>query len=134
MVWIYTGWSENWKDPDEGGPYYAMAPGLSVDAAKWLATKRIVAIGLDAPFVDPAPSGTLQGKAPPAAVTEPGLPFSIHRYMPSVFGIHHLEDLNLAAMAADHVWTSCAMALASRDKGAAGAVIRPVAIGLPGQR
>jgi len=134
MVWIYTGWSENWKDPDEGGPYYAMAPGLSVDAAKWLATKRIVAIGLDAPFIDPVPNGMLQGKAPPAAGTEPGLPFSIHHYMLSVFGIHHLENLNLAAMAADRVWTSCAMVLPSLDKGAAGAVIRPVAIGLPGQR
>jgi hypothetical protein len=45
MVWIYTGWSENWKDGDDGARYYAMAPGLSVDAAKLLATKRIVAIG-----------------------------------------------------------------------------------------
>jgi hypothetical protein len=34
----------------------------------------------------------------------------------------------------DRVWISCAMALPPRDKGAAGAVIRPVAIGLPGQR
>jgi kynurenine formamidase len=134
MVWIYTGWSENWKEGDEGGPYYAMAPGLSVDAAKMLATKRIVAIGLDAPFIDPVPNGMLQGKAPPAKGTEPGLPFSIHHYMLSVFGIHHLENLNLAEMARDRVWTSCAMALPSRDKGAAGAVLRPVAIGLPGQR
>jgi kynurenine formamidase len=134
MVWIYTGWSENWKEGEDGAPYYAMAPGLAVDAAKLLATKRIVAIGLDAPFIDPVPSGMLQGKAPPAKGTEPGLPFSIHHYMLSVFGIHHLENLNLAAMARDRVWTSCAMALPSRDKGAAGAVIRPVAIGLPGQR
>ena len=57
---------------DDGGSYYAMAPGLSVDAAKWLATKRIVAIGLDAPFIDAVPSGMLQGKAPPAPGTEPG--------------------------------------------------------------
>jgi len=134
MVWIYTGWSDNWKEGDEGAPYYAAAPGLAVDAAKLLATKRIVAIGLDAPFIDPVPAGMLQGKAPPAKGTEPGLPFSIHHYMLSVFGIHHLENLNLAAMARDHVWTSCAMALPSRDKGAAGAVIRPVAIGLPNQR
>jgi kynurenine formamidase len=133
MVWIYTGWSENWKE-GEDTPYYAMAPGLAVDAAKLLATKRIVAIGLDAPFIDPVPSGMLQGKAPPAKGTEPGLPFSIHHYMLSVFGIHHLENLNLADMAKDRVWTSCAMVLPSRDKGAAGAVIRPVAIGLPGQR
>ena len=100
MVWIYTGWSDYWKDGEEGAKYYAMAPGLSVDAAKLLATKRIVAIGLDAPFIDPVPNGMLQGKAPPAQGTEPGLPFSIHHYMLSVFGIHHLENLNLAAMAA----------------------------------
>lgn len=135
MVWIYTGWSENWKDPAEpNSPYYAMAPGLSVDAAKMLAGKRVVAIGLDVPFLDPVPEGMLQGKAPPAPGTEPGLPFSIHHYMLSVFGIHHLENLNLAAMAADKVWTSCAMVLPSRDKGAAGAVIRPVAVGVPNQR
>ncbi len=134
MVWIYTGWSENWKEGEDGAPYYAAAPGLAVDAAKLLANKRIVAIGLDAPFIDAVPSGMLQGKAPPAKGTEPGLPFSIHHYMLSVFGIHHLENLNLAAMARDRVWTSCAMALPSRDKGAAGAVVRPVAIGLPGQR
>ena len=39
MVWIYTGWSEHWKDPATKAPYYAMAPGLSVDAAKLLATQ-----------------------------------------------------------------------------------------------
>ena len=100
MVWIYTGWSEQWKDGEEGARYYAMAPGLSVDAAKLLSTKRIVAVGLDAPFIDAVPRGMLQGKAPPATGTEPGLPFSIHHYMLSVFGIHHLENLNLAAMAA----------------------------------
>jgi len=134
MVWIYTGWSEQWKDGEDGARYYAMAPGLAVDAAKMLSAKRIVAIGLDAPFIDAVPSGMLQGKAAPAPGTEPGLPFSIHHYMLSVFGIHHLENLNLAAMARDRVWTSCAMVLPSRDQGAASAVIRPVAIGLPGQR
>jgi kynurenine formamidase len=134
MVWIYTGWSEQWKDGEDGAPYYAMAPGLAVDAAKLLATKRIVAIGLDAPFIDAVPNGMLQGKAAPAKGTEAGLPFSIHHYMLSVFGVYQLENLNLAAMARDRVWTSCAMALPPRDKGAAGAVVRPVAIGLPGQR
>jgi len=134
MVWIYTGWSERWKDPYDDNGYYAMAPGLAVDAAQWLAKQRIVAIGLDTPFIDAVANGMLQGKAPPAPGTPPGLPFAIHHYMLSEFGIHHLENLNLAAMAGDKVWTSCAMVLPPRDKGAAGAVIRPVAIGVPGKR
>jgi hypothetical protein len=37
-------------------------------------------------------------------------------------------------MASGRVWTSCAMVLPWRGKGAAGAVIRPIAIGLSGQR
>jgi kynurenine formamidase len=134
MVWIHTGWSERWKDPAEDNGYYAMAPGLAVDAAQWLASRRIVAIGLDTPFIDAVPSGMLQGKAPPAQGTPPGLPFAIHHHMLTEFGIHHLENMNLAAMARDRVWTSCAMVLPSRDKGAAGAVIRPVAIGMPNQK
>jgi hypothetical protein len=63
MVWIYTGWSEHWKEGDEGARYYTAAPGLAVDAAKLLSTRRIVAVGLDAPFVDAVPEGMLQGKA-----------------------------------------------------------------------
>jgi len=133
MVWIYTGWSERWKDPAEDNGYYMMAPGLGVDAARWLAGKRIVAIGLDTPFIDAVANGMLQGKAPPAPGTPPGLPFAIHHHMLTEFGIHHLENMNLAAMANDRVWTSCAMVLPPRDRGAAGAAIRPVAIGVPRQ-
>jgi hypothetical protein len=83
--------------------------------------------------IDPVPNGMLQGKAPPAPGTEPNEPFSIHDYMLSVYGNHHLENLNLAAMVEERVWTSCGLVLPSRDQGAAGAVIRPVAIGLPNQ-
>jgi kynurenine formamidase len=134
MVWVYTGWSERWKDPaDEASNYYTMAPGLAMDAANWLGAKRVVAVGLDAPFIDAVPAGMLQGKAPPAPGTPPGLPFGIHHTLITQFGIHHLENLNLAAMAKDKVWTSCAMVLPARDQGAAGAAVRPVAVGVPNQ-
>lgn len=134
MVWIYTGWSDNWQDPDPNTGYYGKAPGLSVDAAKLLGARRIVAIGLDTPFIDPVPAGMLEGKAKPAEGTPPGLPFAIHHHMLTEFGIHHLENMNLAEMARDKVWTSCAMVLPGREKGGAGAAVRPVAIGVPGQR
>ena len=55
--------------------------------------------------------------------------------MLSVFGIHHLENLNLAAMARDQRLDLVRDGRCRRaTQGAAGAVIRPVAIGLPGQR
>lgn len=134
MVWIHTGWSERWGDPDPGRGYYAMAPGLSVDAAKLLGDARVVAVGLDTPFIDAVADGMLQGKAPPAPGTPPGLPFAIHHHLLTEYGIHHLENLKLAELAADAVWTSCAMVLPTLDKGAAGAAVRPVAIGVPGRR
>jgi kynurenine formamidase len=134
MVWIHTGWSERWKDPYDDNGYYAMAPGLSVDAARLLGARRVVAIGLDTPFIDPVPGGMLQGKAPPAPGTPEGLPFAVHHHMLTEFGIHHLENLKLAELVRDKVWTACAMVLPTLDQGAAGAAVRPVAFGVPGQR
>ena len=133
MVWIHTGWSELWKDPVGDSPYYAMAPGLSLDAARYLGERSIVAVGLDTPFIDPVPEGMLQGKAPPAAGTPEGLPFVVHHEMLTRFGIYHLENLKLAELATDRVWTACAMALPTLDRGSGGAPVRPVAVGVPGQ-
>ena len=55
VVYVYTGWGDYWRDPDTEKFYYAKAPGLSYDAAKYLGERRVVAIGLDTPFVDPVP-------------------------------------------------------------------------------
>jgi kynurenine formamidase len=131
VVYVYTGWSERWQDPDVDKTYYSGAPGLAYDAARYLADKRIVAIGLDTPFIDPVPEGMLAGKAAPAAGTPPGLPFAVHHHMLSQAGIHHIENAKLDRLARDKVWLSCTMVLPPLEKGAAGAAVRPVAIGAP---
>lgn len=131
VVYVYTGWGDRWRDPDTEKLYYAEAPGLAYDAARYLGERRIVAIGLDTPFVDPVPSGLLAGKAGPAAGTPPGLPFAIHHHMLTQMGIHHIENVKLDELARDKVWTSCTVILPARQKGAAGAEVRPVAIGSP---
>lgn len=133
VVYIRTGWGDHWQDPDTEKVYYSKAPGLSYDAARYLGEKRIVAIGLDTPFIDPVPEGMLMGKAPPAEGTPPGFPFAVHHYMLTQMGIHHVEHANLAALANDKVWTSCTMILPLREQGGAGSAVRPVAIGVPGQ-
>jgi len=104
VVYVHTGWGDYWKDPDVEKFYYAKAPGLAYDAAQYLGTKRIVAIGLDTPFIDTVAEGMMQGKAPPAPGTPPGLPFA-----------------------------ACTMILPLMEKGGAGSAIRPVAIGVPGR-
>jgi kynurenine formamidase len=133
VVLIRTGWGDLWRDPDTEKVYYSKAPGLSYDAAQWLAQRRIVAIALDTPFVDAAPDGLLAGKAGPAPGTPPGLPFAVHHHMLAQAGIHLLENTKLDEMAADRTWTACALILPLREQGAAGSAVRPVAVGVPGK-
>jgi kynurenine formamidase len=76
----------------------------------------------------------LAALAGPAAGTPAGLPFAVHHHMLTQMGIHHLENVRTAEAAADRVWTSCTMILPLRTAGASGSAIRPVAIGVPGQR
>ena len=131
VVYVYTGWGDQWRDPDTDKVYYSQAPGLSYDAARYLGERRIVAIGLDTPFIDPVPAGMLAGKAGPAPGTPPGLPFAIHHHMLTQAGIHQIENAKLDELARDKVWSSCTVVLPGRHKGAAGSDVRPVAIGLP---
>ena len=131
VVYINTGWGELWSDPDNEKQYYANAPGISYDAAQYLAERKIVVIGLDTPFIDPVPAGMLQGKAGPAPGVPAGLPFAVHHHMLTQAGIHHIENAKLDELARDKVWTACTMILPARQKGAAGSEVRPVAVGVP---
>jgi kynurenine formamidase len=131
VVYVHTGWGDYWHDPDIDKSYYSKAPGLAYDAARYLAERRIVAIGLDTPFIDAVPDGLLAGKGAPAAGTPPGMPFAVHHHMLTQAGIHHIENAKLDELARDKVWTSCTIVLPLLEKGAAGSAIRPVAFGVP---
>ena len=120
MVYVYTGWSEHYHDPDTDQVYYSMAPGLSVDASKYLGDKRIVAIGLDTPFVDAVADGQLTGKTGPPTGTPEGMPFAIHHHLLTQAGIYLLENIKLDELARDRVSTSCTMIPPLREKGAIG--------------
>jgi kynurenine formamidase len=130
VVYVYTGWSDRWRDPDTEKIYYTQAPGLGYDAARYLGERRVVAIGFDTPFVDAVPAGMLEGKAGPAPGTPAGLPFAVHHHMLTQMGIHHIENTKLDELSRDRIWTSCTVILPVRQKGAAGAAVRPVAIGI----
>lgn len=132
-VLVYTGWSDRWADPDTEKVYYAMAPGLSYDAAQYLAERRVVIVGLDTPFLDSVAEGQLAGKAPPVPGTPAGMAFAVHHHFLTQAGVHLLENSKLDELARDKVWTSCAIALPLREKGAAGSAVRPVAIGVSGR-
>lgn len=131
VVYIYTGWGDNWKDPDIEKTYYTKGPGLAADAAAYLAERKVVLIALDNPFTDPVADGQLAKKAMPPQGMDQGLPFIIHHTNLAVNGIHQIQNADLTAIAADKVWTSCTMILPLREQGHAGSPVRPVAIGMP---
>ena len=133
VLYIYTGWGDNWKDPDTEKFYYTEGPGLAYDAALYIADKRVVLLALDNPFTDPVAEGFLQGKAPPPAGAPEGLPFAIHHTNLTQSGIYQIQNANLGALAKDKVWLSCTIILPLRAQGDAGSPVRPVAIGASAQ-
>jgi kynurenine formamidase len=133
VVYIYTGWGDNWMDPDKDKTYYSMGPGLAIDAAKYLQKRSVALIALDNPFTDPVAKGQFARKAMPPQGMDKGLPFIIHHQNLSLSGIHNIQNANLGAMAKDRVWTSCTIILPLRSRGHAGSPVRPVAIGAQGQ-
>lgn len=133
VVYIYTGWGDNWQDPDSEKSYYTKGPGLAEDAVDYLADKAAVLVALDNPFTDPVADGQLQQKAMPPQGMDKGLPFVVHHKNLAVYGIHQIQNANLAALANDKVWTSCTIILPLRSQGHAGSPVRPVAIGAPNQ-
>jgi kynurenine formamidase len=130
-IYIYTGWSEHWKDPDVDKIYYTMGPGLSYDGAQYLADKLAVLVALDNPFTDPVNEGQLKGQAPPAASMPKGKPFGVHHFNLTQAGMYQIQNAKLDELARDKVWVSCTMILPLRVQGGGGSLVRPIAIGGP---
>jgi kynurenine formamidase len=121
VVLVRTGWERHWEDPDQSRVYYSGGPGLSEDAVRFLSSKQVVAIGIDAPFVDPFP--------PPPR--EDGITFIVHHVALVEEGIHLVENMRLSELARDRVWLSALFLLPARMQGGSGSTVRPVAMGVP---
>ena len=128
VLYIYTGWSDHWDEDF----YYRGGPGLSLDAAKYLQKKNVVLVALDNPFTDAINIDQFAGKSEPPPGTPAGVGGApVHAYNLSQSGIHQIQNIALAALAADKVWTSCTIILPIKVLGASGAPVSPVAIGKP---
>jgi kynurenine formamidase len=110
VLYIYTGWGDNWKDPDTEKVYHTKGPGLSYDAAKYLEEKALVLVALDNPFTDPVTDGFLQGQAPSPAGTSPGLPFVIHHHNLTQAGIYNIQNVNLSVIVDPQAWLADVLA------------------------
>jgi kynurenine formamidase len=114
VVLIHTGHGALWMVDNE--EYNRGAPGIGMEAARWLADKKIVMTGADTWPVEVIPS------------EDPELAFPVHEELLVRRGIYNFENLDLAELAADEVYEFAFMFAPVKFKGATGSPGNPIAI------
>jgi kynurenine formamidase len=114
VVLIHTGHGLLWMaDNDE---YNRGAPGIGMEAALWLAQKKVSMTGADTWPVEVIPS------------EDPEMAFPVHQELIARRGIYNFENLNLSELAADKVYEFAFMFAPVKFKGATGSPGNPIAI------
>jgi kynurenine formamidase len=114
VVLIHTGHGQLWMVDNE--EYNRGAPGLGMEAALWLAEKKIVMTGADSWPVEVIPP------------EDPQVAFPVHLELIVRRGIYNFENLDLAQLAADKVYEFAFMFAPVKFKGATGSPGNPIAI------
>jgi len=90
IVTIHTGWGDLFEQfPAQNAVYNSGAPGIGKDAAKWLISQKVVAVGADTWVVEVIP-----GEDPKEA-------FIVHNMLITDNGIHIIENVRTDLMAAE---------------------------------
>jgi kynurenine formamidase len=94
IVVIHTGWGDLFEQfPAQNALYNSGAPGIGKDAAKWLVSQKVVAVGMDTWVVDVIPS------------ENPKEAFPVHNILITDSGIHIIENVRTDLIAAEAVAT-----------------------------
>lgn len=110
-VFIRTGRMTTWPDPAR---YVPRAPGIGLDAARWLVAEGAIVIGADTIAVEQVP---IRGKP-------------VHAYLFAEVGIPLVELVWLEELARDHVYEFALIAAPIKIRGATGSPMRPIALPL----
>jgi kynurenine formamidase len=90
IIAIHTGWGDLFEQfPAQNAVYNSGAPGIGKDAAKWLISQKVVAVGSDTWVVEVIP-----GEDPKEA-------FIVHNMLITDNGIHIIENVRTDLMAAE---------------------------------
>ena len=115
VVLFHTGWTDA-KLGSDPAAWAAGAPGQSVEVARYLAGKNVVAVGADTSVVDAVPSA------------EPDEPFPGHLVLLKEHGIYILETMNTGPLVRDGAYEFMFVLGQARVRGAVQMIINPVAI------
>jgi kynurenine formamidase len=90
VVLIHTGWGALWEV--DNARFNAGAPGIGMEAAQWLAEKRVAIVGSDTWPVEVVPN------------PDPNLAFPVHQELIVRNGIFLLENAATERLVEDEVW------------------------------
>jgi kynurenine formamidase len=108
---VATGWEVHWPDPEAYAGLRADPPGLSVDGARWLADRGVVAVGADTPALEPASTQ-----------------LGVHRLLLEERRVHILENVRLSSLLDAGEHDVLFLALPLRIVGATASPLRCVAV------
>lgn len=114
VVLFHTGWLATAKD--DPAKFIATQPGLGREGAEYLASLDVVMIGADSAALEAIPFEN---------ATEP---FIVHQTLLTKYGVHILETVDTAALAADGATEFLFVLGQPRFKGTVQAVVNPIAI------
>jgi len=114
IVLVRTGWLSMFREHGSEA-FFASEPGIGMDAARWLAERDVVAVGLDNYAVEVIP-------------TETGLPAPVHRYLIRDCGMYLMELFQLDELAEAEVHQFFFVAAPLGIVGGLGSPLTPLAI------
>ncbi|MGQ0624347.1 MAG: cyclase family protein [Sporichthyaceae bacterium] len=115
VVLVRTGWMKKWPDFNTYLPITAGVPGVTLDGARWLSERGVLAVGADTHMFEHKPS-----------ITQVALVVHVHLLVEA--GIPIMESLNLEPLAAAAVHEFVFVATPLRVRGGTGSPLRPIAI------
>lgn len=114
-VLVRTGWSMHWPKPHFVGTEHG-APGAGVDAARWLADRRVRVVGGESIAFEVIHPGTGHSALP------------VHRVLLVESGINIIEVMDLRALAATGAAEFGFVLAPVKIRGATGSPVRPLAL------
>lgn len=114
VVLVRTGYLQMWWDRQGDVPFDQ--PGITVDAAEWLAARDVVAVGCDNAAVEVIPF-------------DDGDFLAVHKVLLVRHGVYMLEFLDLSQPAADDLVEGMLVVAPLKVTGATGSPINPVLVG-----
>lgn len=114
VVLVHTGWGALWLV--DNARFSASAPGVGLDAARYLVEKEVVLVGADTWSMEVVPN------------PDPGLQFPVHQLLIPRNGIYIFENLATEELARDRVYEFAFFFAPLKLRGGTGSPGNPIAI------